>query len=287
MNNEVGTTGQQSRALTNPGTLGVQGPLSSDLVIPYFLLQQGSSELVKERKAQIGDFVRSTTGEKFGDPDKPAEIIFLHQPVTMWRVDQQIQGSDKWRFLKTFPRTTANEIMEFKFWGDRDGNPCDQSTPGALLHRRFKQFRVFAIMPSDIAAAKAEKEKAARGELPDPSKALTPILLSLQSTSGYPAGKDITTFYTKAASFQVPIYRYIVSMSCVLEKNDQGTFYCFKLTGTNPPKAVAKEDLGDVQYWAELVTKRADSLKVDEQAENQVGDTTAAPVSQENVREVC
>lgn len=263
------------------------GPLASDLVIPYFLLQQAGSDLVKERKAQIGDFVRSTTGEKFGDPDKPAEIIFLHAPVTMWRVDQQVQGSDKWRFLKTFPRTTANEVMDFKFWGDRDGNMVDQGTPGALLHRRFKQFRVFAILPGDIAAAKIEKAKAEAGELPDVSKALTPVLLSLQSTSGYPCGKDITTFAAKAMNFNVPIWRYVVSMSCFLEKNDQGTFYCFKLTGTNPPKGVPKEDLGEVQYWADLVSKRSETLKVDETAENQVSDGPSVNVTKEAVAEVC
>lgn len=287
MQQEMQVATRTANALTNPIAQSQEGPLSSDLVIPYLLLSQSNSDLVQERKANIGDFVRSTSGEKFGDPEHPMDIIFLHQPITSWRIDQQVPGSDKWRFLKTFPRTAANEVMEFKYFGDRDGNPVDQAFPGALLHRRFKQFRVFAILPSDIAAEKAERVKASNGEIPDISKALTPVILSLQSSSGYPAGKDITTFNTKAMSFNVPIWRYIVQMGSYLEKNDSGTFYCWKLQGTNPPKPVAKEDLEVVQKWAEIVTKRRDTLKVDETAENQVGDQGQTNVSKEAVAEVC
>ena len=282
MDNQLTT--KHKNELTQHHPYPPSAPLASDLVIPYLLLSQAGSDLVKERKAQIGDFVRSTTGEKFGDPDKPCEIIFLQQPQTFWRIDQQVSG-DKWRFLKTFPRNSSNEIMEFKYWGDKDGNLVDQGSPGALLHRRFKQFRVFGIMPADIAAARAEKEKATRGEFPDVSKALTPIILSLQSTSGYGCGKDITTFHTKCEMFQLPIYRNIVGLSCYLEKNDDGTFYCWKLVGTTPPKKVPDEDLDDVKRWAEIVNKRASSLRIDEAAETQVLAPTG--VNQERVAEVC
>lgn len=284
--NELTQT-SQTKSLANVQAMS-EGPLASDLIIPYLLLSQGSSDAVKERKAQIGDFILSTTKEQFGNPDKPCELIFLGKPQTFWRVDQQVPNSDKWRFLKTVKRNATNEIMEFKYWGDANGEPCDQSTPGALLHRRFKQFRVFAILPSMIGAEKVEREKALKGELPDISKALTPVIVSLQSTSGYPCGKEIETFNTKAMSFGVPIWRYIASVSCVLEKNDEGTFYCWKLSGTNPPKPVPKDDLAVVQKWAEIVTSRAETLKVDESAENQVGDTTGAQrVTKEAAAEVC
>lgn len=278
---------KEQNAIANVRTM-TEGPLASDLIIPYLLLSQGGSDAVKERKAQIGDFILSTTKEKFGDPDKPCEIIFLGKPQTFWRVDQQVPNSDKWRFLKTVKRNSTNEIMEFKYWGDANGEPCDQTTPGALLHRRFKQFRVFAILPGAIAAEKAEREKALRGELPDITKALTPVIVSLQSTSGYPCGKEIETFNTKAMSFDIPIWRYIVSVSCFLEKNDEGTFYCWKLSGTNPPKPVPKDDLAVVQKWAEIVNSRGEQLKVDESAENQVGDASGAQrVTKEVAAEVC
>lgn len=284
--NEMTQT-NQTKSMANVQAIQ-NGPLASDLIIPYLLLSQGGSDAVKERKAQIGDFILSTTKEKFGDPDKACEIIFLGKPQTFWRVDQQVQGTDKWRFLKTVKRNSTNEIMEFKYWGDSSGELCDQTTPGALLHRRFKQFRVFAILPSAIAAEKAEREKAAKGELPDITKALTPVIVSLQSTSGYPCGKEIETFNTKAMSFDIPIWRYIVSVSCYLEKNDEGTFYCWKLSGTNPPKPVPKDDLAVVQKWAEIVTSRAETLKVDESAENQVGDASGAQrVTKEVAQEVC
>lgn len=290
MENQLQTTGIKD--LANQ-TSRAEGPLSSDLVIPYLLLSQASSDLVKERKSQIGDFCRSTNGEKLGGPEAPVEIILLGKAKTFWRIDQQVPNSDKWKFLKTLPRGAHNEVMEFKFWGDKDGvevanNVRDTVPGGALLHRRYKQFRLFGILPADIQAEKEERAKLERGEFPDVSKALTPVIISLQSTSGYPCGKDIETFTTKASSFGMPLWKFVLQFTCNLEQKGDDTFYQWKLIGTNPPKPVAKEDLAVVQKWAELVSTRGDTLKTDESAENQVGEGgNVNAASQERVAEVC
>lgn len=292
MENQLQKT--ETKELSRPMNGQSEGPLSSDLVIPYLLLSQASSDLVKERKAQIGDFCRSTNGEKLGGPEAPVEIILLGKPKTFWRIDQQIQNSDKWKFLKTISRGAHNEVMEFKFWGDKDGNEVtntvrDTVPGGALLHRRYKQFRLFGILPADILAEKAEREKAERGEFPDVSKALTPVIISLQSTSGYPCGKDIETFNTKAASFNMPLWKFVLQFTCSLEQKGDDTFYQWKLIGTNPAKSVPKEDLKVVEKWANLVHQRGDQLKTDESAENQTGEGSSvnSAVSQERVAEVC
>lgn len=243
--------------------------LSSDLVIPYLLMCQAGSDAVKERKAQIGDFIRSTTKEKLGSVDEPVEVVFLHTPKTFWRIDRNVPGTDKWQFFKVVPRTTSNEVLDFKFYGDKDGNETTEQKAD-FIYRRFKQFRVFCLLPRDIAAAQIERDKAAAGELPDPSKALSPVLLSLQSSSGYPCGKDITTFCTKAATFGVPVWRYILKLTGHLETNDNNTFYCWDLGGNNPAKPVEASDLEEVSTWAKLITGQGESLKTDETAENSI-----------------
>lgn len=232
-------------------------------------MMQAGSEFVKSRKAQIGDFVRSTTGEILGNPDQPVDVIFLHNPMPFWCIKQRIPGTDnKFKFVKSFPRNTSNEVMEFEYYGDKDGNEISQNQAGAILHRRYKQFRVFALLPSDLASDAAERIKAESGELPDINKALTPVMLSLQSSSGFLCGKEISTFFTKCAAYKVAIYRYVVALTSVPDTNGTDTFLAWKLL-TIPTRTVAADDLEVVKSWSDIVMKRSSSIRVDESAENQ------------------
>jgi len=260
--------------------------LRSDILVPYVVLAQASSESVKERKAQMGDIIRSTNFEKLGDPDKGIEVIFLHNPKTNWIVEQK--EGNRYAFRRIEPRTAANETAEWNFWGDKDGNELPPGTPGGSEWRRVKQLMAFAILPQDIAAYEEEMKKVEQGELPDPSKALTPVIVSFRASS-YKAGKEVATFFTQAKSMRVPIHRYKLKLSCTLEKNDDGSFYVWNVDRAKPI-AVPKEQLEVVQEWAQIINAGNANLQVhDEGASENYGNMSQdTPKASESARaEVC
>ena len=252
-----------------------QGPevLRSDILVPYVIVGQGTSEAVKDRKVQLGDIYRSTSLEILGNPDKPIEAIFLHYPRALWVIEAKQRGSDRFQFVRQEPRNAANETDSWSFWCDDEGTEVDEGSKGAIEHRRVKQLLVFAILPADIMAAEVEMKKAEEGELPDPTKALTPVLLSFRSTS-YKAGKEICTFFAQAESMKVPVWKYTLSVGCVLEKNDDGSFYVWKVDRTKA-KAVKKDYWEQIQTWVNLVGQGG--LKADDAAEGESYQATAAP----------
>lgn len=234
--------------------------LKTDIVVPYMSLGQGMSEAVTERAVQLGDIYKSTQKQKMGDPDHPIEAIFLHYPKADWVIEKK--GKSKFEFVRSEPRTASNETLPWSFWADEDGNETEPGVKGSIEHRRVKRMTVFAILPADIAAAALEMAKAAKGELPDPSKALTPVVFSFRS-SGYKTGKEVGTFYTQAQSMKVPVWRYQIPMFPVLEQNDEGSFYVWK-TDRTKAKGVSAEHLPMVSEWAALINQGAANVMVDE-----------------------
>lgn len=251
--------------------------LRTDILVPYVVIAQAMSESVQERKAQMGDIVKSTNFEKLGDPDHPLEVIYLHYPKSNWVIEQKPKGGGRFEYRKTIPRDASNELLPWTFWADDDGNECQPTDKGASEWRRTKQLLVFAILPRDIEAAQAEMAKVEKGELPDPNKALTPVLLSFRSTS-YKAGKEVCTFFTQAASMKVPIWKYTLPLGCTFEQNDEGKFYTWKVD-RNKTKAVPKDQLVFVEEWVGMLTSV--NLKADDAADSE-SYQAARPVTQVN-----
>lgn len=250
--------------------------LRSDMVLPYIVLAQGTSDAVKERAVTLGDIYRSTTKEALGNPDKPVDVVLLHYPTTDWVIEQKT--GNRFEFRKSIPRNASNELLEWKFWGDHDGVPVPEGTKGATEWRRVKRMVVFALLPQDIAAQAAEIAKAEAGELPDPNKALTPVVLSFRSSS-YKAGKVCGDFVLKAKSMKQPPWRYQIQLGCYLDKNDEGTFYVWK-ADPNTAKGVAKELMPMVEEWAKIVGSGV-SLKTDDQADTDAGPRAVETVAEE------
>ena len=260
---------QQSNELATKGPNALstavapkQGVLRTDIIVPYVLIGQASSEYVKEKKAEIGDIVRSTTHEKLGDPESPIDVIVLHNPKPEWVIE--VKEKDRFRFKGVMDRNAANETLPWNYWADEDGNEVPEGTKGAKEWRRVKRLSFFGILPGDLAAAEAEQKKVEAGELPDPNKALTPVLFSIRSSS-YKAGKEITTFFSKAQSMNVPIWWYQIKMGCVLEKNDDGSFYVW-VANTVAVKGVPKEQRPLIQSWVEMLNAGV-NFQVDENAD--------------------
>lgn len=261
MENQMQTTG--TKALSTPVNTMAGEVMRSDIIVPYVVLAQGQSESVQERKAQLGDIIRSTNFEKLGDPDKPIDVVFLHYPKTQWIIENKPVGAQRYQYVRTEPRNATNETDTWNFFADLEGHtfdPKDKSKEPKLYQegdknvipwRRVKQFLVFGILPKDMEEFEKEMAKAEKGEMPDITKALTPVLFSFRSTS-YKAGKEICTFFTKAAAMKVPAWKYSVPLVDYLEKNDDGSFYVWK-TDQNKIKPVKKEFLPIIENWVDIV----------------------------------
>lgn len=259
--------------------------LASDIIVPYIVIGQGLSDAVVEKKVQLGDIYRTTTREIIGNPDKPIDAIFLHAPRADWVYEEKPKGATKFEFRRTEPRHAGNETLPWSFWADDDGNVVEAGTKGASEWRRVKRLTVFAILPRDVEAAQKEMAKAEAGELPDVSKALTPVVLSFRSSS-YKAGKEVTSFYTQAASMKQEMWKYMVQAGTHLEQNDNGAFYVWDIDRTKA-KAVPKDMLPLVQDWVAMIAKGAD-ITVHEEGEVSASGTTAPrEVNKKAAQDIC
>lgn len=254
------------------------GILASDVIIPRMLLQQGTSDFVKERKAQSGDIVRSTDAKFLGGPETQFDFIPLAPPAPTWIKERREKGAQRWEFRGIEPRTAANDTLPWTFNADKDGRLLPEGAASTHEWKRVKCLSLFALLPQDIEEEAVEMKKADAGEMPDLTKALLPIMITFRST-GFNAGKEVVSFFTQAASFKQKAYRYMLKLSCVLESNDQGSFYVYKVDRTKPT-VVKPEYQEKVQYWADIVTTQP-NLKVDESGdEGASGESQPAGKSQ-------
>jgi hypothetical protein len=247
--------------------------LAADVIVPRLLLMQGTSEFIRDRVkspdgtlVNIGDVVKSTTFDIIAGPEKMADFIPLSGPATGWRVEKRAVGAQRWEFHAREARTALNDGLPWKFTADKDGKLLAEGAPSSHEWRRLKTLSLFALLPQDIAASREEMAKAQAGELPDLSKALSPVMIEFRSTS-FQAGKEVATFFSQVEQFKATAWKYTLKLGCFMDKNDQGTFYVFKVD-RNKPTPVDKSYLSDVEFWANIVSANGASLKVDEEKDD-------------------
>jgi hypothetical protein len=255
--NAIQKADTQTSLATQSQTAGI---LSSDVIIPRLFLMQKTSEFVEEGRANAGDLVKSLGVEKLGDLKTPIEVIPLASPVSSWTVQKREVGKQRWDFARSEPRHAGNDTLSWNFNADKDGNIIADNVKSTHEWRRVKTLSCFVILPKDLEAQAAELLKAEQGELPDLSKALTPLLVTFRITS-YTAGKELSTFFTQAASFKQEAYKYSLTLGAAREEGDQGSYYIFTLDRSKP-KPVKKEYLEKVEMWANIV--RSTNVRVDE-----------------------
>lgn len=233
--------------------------LSSDVKIPRILLMQGLSDFVKQRKAQHGDIVRSTSIEKLGDFEVSLEFI----PLTFrnrWNLFEKVGG--KLEYRGTEERNAKNETLPWEY------------THNGLPWKRVKVIDVFALLTKDIDAEQTGIEEFKKtGKLPDLNKTLLPVVISFRVTS-YRAGQDVVTHFTKAQGMSkaigapVKAHAYTLWLGCQPDKNDKGHEYnvfTVKSGGAAKPAHVEVAD-----NWYQIIASKPD-IKVDETEE--LGDT--------------
>lgn len=272
MKNEAGLPATQ-------GEVSAQEILASDFIVPKLLLMQGLSDLVAERKAQAGDLVRNTTAEKLGDDTMPPVDFIPLKVTTDWTEKEKVGG--KLEYRRTIPRTAVNESYPWTFWRNQQGQEFDKpGAIGATEWARVKAINVYALLPRDVDAFKAELAAAeASGEMPDISKSVLPVLISFRVTS-FNAGKTVMTFLAQVQEMQtysktVRSYAYTLPLTCVGDKNDRGSFFVFKV---GAPKKLDPKYLADAEKWYTRLAG-AKEIKVDN-----TGETEAAPQMEQNTR---
>ena len=239
--------------------------LAGDIVIPSIYLMQGLSDLVQDRKAQIGDIVRSTTAEKLGDDKHPLRFIPLKLTNT-WTISEKIGEKYEWRGVK--PRNAANENDPYEF--------VDKGTDW----KRVKTINLFALLTKDVTDF---LEQVKTGNI-DMNKPLLPVNISFRSTS-FKAGRDVATFYTNirnAKRFKADLaaHQHDLELSCFPDENDKGKYMVFKIGASSK---ISKEVQTFADEWFAIVNT-AKSLKVDmaEAAESENGQTVEVDLTSES-----
>lgn len=211
--------------------------LSDAIRVPYLSLMQGLSELVTDGKAVMGEFIRSSTKEKLGDPEHPIDFIPLTFRNT-WVISEKVGQKFEWR--RREPLTAANQDLPWEW--EENGTEW----------KRVKSVDVYALLVRDIIAERTEMEKAAVGELPDTDKALLPIIISFTSTSYGTGGKSVVTHFAKAKKFGFGGHVSILQVSARKDKNEKGTYYVMDVTNVGK---TPQEYLQVCDYWRNLVAQ--------------------------------
>lgn len=256
--------------------LPVQEILSTDITIPSLLLMQGLSDFVTERKAQMGDIVRSTTIEKLGEPEKEP-LHFVPLKITMAWAEQEKIGT-KFEFRRLLERTAKNEHLPWSFWRNAQGTEFDKPGQlGANEWRRVKSINVFALLPADVDAFEAEIAKAAEaGEIPDLNRTVLPVSISFRSTS-FNAGKTVTTFFAQVAEMaekaglpNLRPWHYQLGLTCAADKNEKGSFFVWDV---KKPSKLDKKYLPHVERWVKVLNQT--NVKVDSTGDRETAEGQA------------
>jgi len=108
---------------------------SQDILISKILPMQGLSKLVADRKAQIGEYRDSVTGELLGSIDKPMAFVPVHVEK-FWIVSKEINGKMEYQTME--PMTRENEGRKWEVHID------------GVKHRNDYNYRYYVLRPEDI-----------------------------------------------------------------------------------------------------------------------------------------
>jgi len=221
--------------------------LSSNILLPKILLMQGLSEFVADRKAQMGDIVKSIGPVKIGDDKNPIKII----PLTyknFWE-EFEILGDSK-EYRGKVERNASNENLLWEF--QRDGSSW----------KRVQTIEVYVLLPSEIAYEIESKKKFLEtGDLPDLDKTILPAVITFRSTS-FKAGRGVVNHWLKIQKFPgVRAHHFEIGLCCNQDKNDKGTYFTWEVGNT---KSLSPEYRAIADEWYNTLMSKPDSYKVDE-----------------------
>lgn len=219
------------------GSWGEQKINAANIILPRVLLMQGQSEFVLGRKAQIGDIVKSTTGQVVAGVDKAVEFIPLWH-VELWSLLEKVGNKFEWRRNEAVTADNLSAPLQFNYQGTE--------------WRRDKCLDFFVILVDDIAKEKAARDAIAKGELPSIDSALFPCYLSFRRTSTG-AGKELVKAFATAKHYDMPVSRWKFKLTSKMDKNDQGTYAVFEVANAGTTDLT---HLPVCKSWFDVITSQ-------------------------------
>ncbi len=216
---------------------------TKDIIIPKVLLMHGSSELVKQGERNVGEIIKSTTGEVIAARGKTFEIVVMDK----WK---------EWRIMRWNTEAGRFEYDRMEAWTpDNDTLPWEYTENGEKF-RRDKALNFYGILAKDV-------------ENP------FPIKLQFVRTA-YKAGHKIADAYARALMEKQPPTRQVFEIGSELVKTGEDSYFTFtsKLgrASTEQEKAVALQ-------WRKVIAQAKATNSIQDHEETDTQDVT--PVNSE------
>jgi hypothetical protein len=227
---EVAITQQAAVPMTQENVMQELGVDIKDLVIPKILLMQGTSEMVGDGAAVLGDVINSLTSEKLGGFASKVEIIPLKAYKTWTIYDVSSKNP---QYLRTEPLNEHNA-----------GLPWDDTENGKAI-RRDNTLNYFVLL----------RKEAASGEA-------FPCVLSLKRTS-YQAGKTLATHLVKMRMFGKMPYSRSFMLGVDKVKAETNTYGVFNITlGTDTNES----EIAQAKTWLSVLATKEVAIDTKEEA---------------------
>lgn len=189
---------------------------TDDLVVPRVLAMNHMSDLVKQKKADFGEFRDSLEGSLLGSLEKPMLFVPFHLEK-VWFEYEIVKG--KRQYSSQFAVTAANEKLA---WRDEEAGV-----------ERDKVYNFYVLLPDQVAAGSS-----------------FPYLLSFRRTS-MKAGQQLATImYARNKRAGLPPAATVFSLGGRVVSGDGGEYI---VLGVQTERKSSEDELGEAFSWFETV----------------------------------
>lgn len=236
--NEVSV--KQSAALSTDvlSEWGAPTMSAQDIIIPKILPMQGSSDLVKDRKAMVGEFRDSVNAALIGDIDKPFHAIPFFLDKTWDILHQGVDGKFK------FHHSVA--VVENPQSPDYNDNWAWDAVVEGIPVKNVRRFNFYLLLPSEVE-----------------SGASVPYIFSFKSTSAKEGKKLATQMYMRNIKAGLPPAAYTIKIGGKVRSNDDGSWI---VPNYVVDRLATKEELNECLSWIKMI--KGGAVKIDSTPED-------------------
>ena len=202
---------------------------AEDVLMPFISLMQGSSDLVKARKAMIGEFRESAENRVLAEPEKLLGVIVFDSLKT-WKEEIVRHGEKRGKFKRQFAFTAENRDLELE----------EPIAEGTLVRTMVWTYYVLL----------ADED----------SRISTPYSLSVSKTSKS-AAKTMGLFFSRMARAEQDSWAYVIDLS---SKEKMGSNGSYLVVDVHLGRETTEAEKKAAEYWYGLA--RAGRIK--QQAED-------------------
>lgn len=193
MSKDLVETGGNAVAVATMDSWGQEQEISTrDIMISKILPMQGMSKMVTERKAQIGEYRDSVTGELLGTIDESMEFIPFHVEK-LWIVQKEVNGKMEYQGMEPITRENEDRQWEMVIEG--------------IKHRYDWNYLYYVLLPKDVAAGTP-----------------TPYIVSFRRTSVRGGKKLFTQMFVRNRQMGKTPASMVINLEGRQQSNDKGTF---------------------------------------------------------------